>query len=133
MKLPVAIHCRETLDETIEIVKTAKKGLSGVFHCFTGTIDQYMAITDLGFYVGLGGVTTFKNSGMLETLKQMDLSNVILETDSPYLTPHPFRGKRNEPSYIYNIALNLAQIRGMPFKDIEKITSENAKRLFDLK
>ncbi len=131
--IPVVIHCRETLDETIEMVAKYPGNVSGVFHCFTGNLDQYLKISELGFFVGIGGVSTFKNSGMTEVLKEMSLDNVILETDSPYLAPAPMRGKRNEPSYLYHIALNLAQTRGMSYKEICEVTTGNAENLFKLK
>ena len=96
--LPVVIHCRETIDETIELVKEfSDQGLKGVFHCFTGNEDQANRITQMGFYLGLGGVATFKNGGLNEVIPLMDKNRIVLETDSPYLAPTPNRGKRNEP------------------------------------
>ena len=129
-QLPVAIHCRESLDETIELVSDFKGNISGVFHCFTGTVEQYEMISELGFFVGIGGVSTFKNSGMEDLLKLMSLDNVVIETDSPYLAPVPYRGKRNEPSYIVEVASRIAQAKGISLSKVAEVTSNNAKKLF---
>ena len=129
-ELPVAIHCRETIDETIEIIKGFKGDLTGVFHCFTGTAEQARRITGMGFYLGIGGVSTFKNSGMKEILHELDIDKVVLETDSPYLAPVPFRGKRNEPGYLMNIALQFASARELTIGEVAEITTRNALKLF---
>ena len=132
-QLPIVIHCRETIDETIDLVKPwAQKGLNGVFHCFTGSEKQAHAITDLNFYLGVGGVATFKNGGMDKVLPFVSREMVVLETDSPYLAPAPNRGKRNEPAFLKLIANKLAEYWGADFEEVDYITSQNAKTLFDI-
>ena len=133
-KLPIAIHVRESFKEAIEIVeKLNDKDLSGVFHCFTGSINDAKRIIGLGnFYLGIGGVLTFKNSGLDKTIEQIDLKHLILETDSPYLAPTPFRGKRNESKYIVHVAEKLAEVKGVSLEAIAEITSRNASTLFKI-
>lgn len=129
--LPIVIHCRESIDETIELVRPhAGKGLTGVFHCFTGTIAQAEEIVKLGFKLGLGGVTTFKNGGMEPVVKELDLSHVLLETDSPYLAPAPNRGKRNEPAFVKLVAEKISAILDKDIREIGEITSSNTIDLF---
>ncbi len=129
--LPIVIHCRETIDETIELVKSYEgKGLRGVFHCFTGTVDQANQITSQGFYLGLGGVSTFKNGGMDKVIPYLNKERIILETDSPYLTPTPHRGKRNEPSFVSLIRDKVAEYLGSTKEDIDELTTANANELF---
>jgi TatD DNase family protein len=131
MKLPAIIHCRESLEETIEIVEKVKdENLSGVFHCFTGTVEQANRVIDLGFYLGIGGVITFKNGGLDRVIPNIDLSGIILETDSPYLAPAPHRGKRNEPSYITLIAERISTICGISIDEVSRITTRNSLELF---
>lgn len=131
--LPVAIHCRESVAKTIELVKPwADKGLTGVFHCWSGNLEEASETIELGFYLGIGGTVTYKNSPLQAVLKQVDRSRLVLETDSPYLTPVPHRGKRNEPAYIKLVAQKLADTLEMPLDDLEQLTSDNAKRLFRL-
>lgn len=130
-QLPIIIHSREATDITIELVKKNKtKELAGVFHCFSGTKEQALEITELGFYLGIGGVVTFKNSGLAEVLESIDLKYLVLETDSPYLAPVPHRGKRNEPSYLSFIVKKLAEVKKMSEAEINTITTQNAKILF---
>jgi len=133
-QLPIVIHVRESFNEAIEIVeKLNDERLSGVFHCFTGDVGDAKRITDLGnFYLGIGGVLTFKNGGVDKTIEQIDLKHVMLETDSPYLTPTPFRGKRNESKYILNIAEKLAEVKGVSLEKIAEITNKNASNLFNI-
>ena len=133
-KLPIAIHVRDSFTEAIEIIEELNdKSLIGVFHCFTGNIDEAQRVIKLGgFYLGIGGVLTFKNSGLDKTISEVDLQHLILETDSPYLAPTPFRGKRNESKYIVNIAEKLADVHNINIKEVAKITTENAKILFGL-
>ncbi|WP_421765693.1 TatD family hydrolase [Ekhidna sp.] len=129
--IPVVIHCRETIDETIELVEEYKNdGLKGVFHCFTGSEQQGKQITDLGFYLGLGGVSTFKNGGMDKIIPQLDRTRIILETDSPYLTPAPHRGKRNEPAYVSIIAGKVSEYLGISKEALDELTTANANALF---
>ncbi|QOI98452.1 MAG: TatD family hydrolase [Flammeovirgaceae bacterium] len=132
-KLPVVIHCRETLDETISMIERMQDGsLSGVFHCFTGNRQQAERIIQLNFYLGIGGVATFKNGGLDTVLPYMGLSRIILETDSPYLAPVPHRGKRNEPAYIVNVGQRVAQLTGQSVDEVMKLTMQNAYNLFSL-
>lgn len=130
-KLPIVIHCRNSIDETIAMVEELQDGnLRGVFHCFSGTVGQAQRITKLGFFLGIGGVATFKNGGLDSVLPETDLQYIVLETDSPYLAPVPHRGKRNEPSYIPLIATKLAQIKNIGLEELSSMTTANATRLF---
>lgn len=130
-KLPIVIHCRETIDETIKLVEEfADKGLKGVFHCFTGDIDQAKRITDLGFYLGIGGVATFKNGGLDQVIPRIDRSKIVLETDSPYLAPTPNRGKRNEPSYVRLVAEKVSTCLELSIEEVDTLTTSNANALF---
>ncbi len=132
-QLPIVIHCRESIPETIELVKPwAKKGLSGVFHCFTGSLDQANEITNMDFYLGFGGVSTFKNGSMDKVIPFVNRERAVLETDSPYLAPTPNRGKRNEPAFIKLIAQKVAEFWDMDVEQVDAITTQNAKRLFHL-
>ena len=129
--LPMILHSRNSLDLSIQIVESHYfSGISGIFHCFTGNLDQAKRIIDLGFHLGVGGVVTFKNSGLGALLENIPLDSIVLETDSPYLAPVPFRGKRNEPSYIPIIANKLAKIYEVKVEEIAKITTENARKIF---
>jgi TatD DNase family protein len=131
--IPVVIHSRNSTDECINMVSKNQKGkLKGVFHCFSGSLEQAQQIIDLGFYLGIGGVLTFKNSGLDKVMKDIDLGHVVLETDAPYLAPVPFRGKRNEPSYITYVAQKLAEFKGVTSEEIGAITTLNAQKLFGL-
>ncbi len=130
-KYPIVIHCRESLDETIALLEPlVHNDLRGVFHCFTGNQEQADKITDMGFMLGIGGVVTFKNAGLDTTLKDIDLKHLVLETDSPYLAPVPYRGKRNEPTYLQEIAQKIAQVKQTDIEEVEKITTLNAQTLF---
>jgi len=104
--------------------------LTGVFHCFSGSLEQAQKITAMGFFLGIGGVATFKNGGLDKVLPNVDLSSVVLETDSPYLAPVPHRGKRNEPAYIPLVANRVAELKHIEVDEVKKITSENARKLF---
>jgi len=130
--IPIIIHCRESLDMTISLVEEMKEeGFTGVFHCFNGNVDQAKRIRELGFYIGLGGVSTFKNAGMDKVIPYIEMDNVVLETDSPYLAPAPNRGKRNEPSFLKLIAQKVADLRETSFENIKDITTKNAQKLFN--
>ncbi|HEX4375386.1 MAG TPA: TatD family hydrolase, partial [Puia sp.] len=129
--LPIVIHSRESMEQCIDVVKQHQNGkLKGIFHCFTGSIESAKKITDLGFYLGIGGVITYKNSGLAETLKGISMDFIVLETDAPYLTPVPFRGKRNESSYIRYIAQKLADAKNIDITEVEKITTLSAEKIF---
>ncbi len=130
--LPIAVHVRDSMSETIEILKGySGKKLKGVIHCFSGTEEDAKVITEeLGLSLGIGGVLTFKNSYLDEAITNIDLDHFLLETDSPYLTPHPNRGKRNEPSFLSLIAEKLASVKKCSLEEIEEKTTNNAEKLF---
>jgi TatD DNase family protein len=131
--IPVVIHSRNSTDECIRVIAGNQNGnLKGVFHCFSGNLEQARQIIDLGFYLGIGGVVTFKNSGLDKVMNEIGLEKIVLETDAPYLAPVPFRGKRNECAYLKYVVDKLASIKNMPAADIEKITTMNAKELFGI-
>lgn len=131
--LPIVIHCREAFEHIYQILlKFSNKNLQGVFHCFTGNEEQARKIIDLNFKLGIGGVVTFKNGGLDKFLKKIDLKNIVLETDSPYLSPTPHRGKRNESSYLVHIIDKLADIYSIESAEIASVTTNNAKELFNL-
>ncbi|HRB49228.1 MAG TPA: TatD family hydrolase, partial [Niabella sp.] len=129
--IPIVIHSRSSTKECIDVVSTyIDKGLRGVFHCFGGSVEEAKTIMDFGFYLGIGGVLTFKKSGLDTVLKTVGIDKVVLETDAPYLAPTPHRGKRNEPAYIPLIAQKLADTLELPVSEIENITTINTKKLF---
>jgi len=129
--LPIVIHSRNSIDECIEVIRRNQNGkLKGVFHCFSGNTEQAKQITDVGFLLGIGGVVTFKNSGLDKVLADVDLKHIVLETDAPYLAPVPFRGKRNECSYLKYVVEKLSEIKNISKKEIAAITTKNAKELF---
>lgn len=130
LKLPVVIHSRDSINETYEILKKYK--VSGVIHCFSGSLEMAKKFISLGFLLGIGGVVTFKNSKLFEVIEKLELTNIVLETDSPYLTPEPNRGKTNESSNIFYIAQKIAEIKNISLENVAKITTENAIRTFDL-
>jgi TatD DNase family protein len=131
--IPIAIHSRNSTDECIKVVQRQQKGqLKGVFHCFSGTPEQANEIIETGFYLGIGGVLTYKNAGLDKVIREIDPKHIILETDSPYLTPVPFRGKRNECSYLTYVLQKLADIRETNVDTIAAITTQNAEKLFSL-
>lgn len=129
--LPVVIHSRNALDACIEVVQNYP-AIRGVFHCFSGTIEQAKRLIDLRFFLGIGGVLTYKKSGLDRVIAAVGLDAVVLETDAPYLTPVPYRGKRNECSYLSFIAQKLAEVTVQSIEDVATITTQNAKRLFNL-
>jgi len=133
-KLPIVIHVRESFNEAIEIVERLNSSdLKGVFHCFTGDLKDAQRVIELNnFYIGIGGVVTFKNGGLNKTIDQISLDHIMLETDAPYLTPYPYRGTRNESKYILNIAQKIADIYDLDLKRVAEITTKNAHNLFQL-
>ena len=132
--LPLVLHTRNAMQQTIDVVKTYKgKGLQGIFHCFSGTLQNANDVTDLGFFLGIGGVITYKNSGLSEVIKDVDLEHIVLETDAPYLTPVPFRGKRNESSYIKYVVQKIAEIKNISIEEVAHQTSKNAEKIFSVK
>ncbi|MBO9152527.1 TatD family hydrolase [Chitinophaga sp. GCM10012297] len=131
--LPVSIHSREATRACIDVVKEFAPGsLSGVFHCFSGTREEAQEIIGLGFYLGIGGVVTFKKAGLDVMLEDIDLENVVLETDAPYLAPVPYRGKRNESAYIPLIAQRIADVKNLKIEQVAEITTRNARKLFKM-
>jgi TatD DNase family protein len=129
--LPIVIHTRNAMQETIDLVKPfAAKGLRGIFHCFSGTADDARQITDMGFLLGIGGVITYKNGGLAEALAQTGLEHLVLETDAPYLSPVPFRGKRNESGYLPYIVDKLAGLKNTSPEDVAAQTTANAQKIF---
>lgn len=129
--LPIVLHCRESIDETIELIEKAQDGsLTGIFHCFTGTLDQAQKIINLGFLLGIGGVATYKNGGMDRVLPSLSLEDLVLETDAPYLAPVPFRGKRNTPAYLPHIAQRVGDLVQVSAEKVALATKANALNLF---
>ncbi|WP_269227000.1 TatD family hydrolase [Flavobacterium eburneipallidum] len=132
-KLPIVIHCREAFDEIFEILEEEKSAdLFGIFHCFSGTYEQALQAISYNMKLGIGGVVTFKNGKIDQFLNQIDLTHIVLETDSPYLAPVPFRGKRNESSYIIKVIDKLAEIYNLPKEEIARITTENSIAIFGI-
>ncbi|GGE53610.1 TatD DNase family protein [Pedobacter psychrotolerans] len=131
LDLPIVIHCREAFEEVFEVLESERdEKLRGIFHCFTGNVEQARQAIDLNFYLGIGGVVTYKKAGLDLVLSEISLQNLVLETDSPYLAPVPFRGKPNESSYLIYIAEKLADIYGVSIEEIANITTENSKKIF---
>jgi TatD DNase family protein len=132
-KLPIVIHCREAFDEIFEILEEEKAAdLFGIFHCFSGTYEQALQAISYNMKLGIGGVVTFKNGKIDQFLNQIDINHIVLETDSPYLAPVPFRGKRNESSYLLNVIDKLAVIYNLPQEEIARITTENSVAIFGI-
>ncbi len=132
-KLPIVIHCREAFDEIFEVLEEEKSDdLFGIFHCFSGTYEQALQAISYNMKLGIGGVVTFKNGKIDQFLNQIDLKHIVLETDSPYLAPIPFRGKRNESSYLVNVVSKLSQIYNLSENEIAERTTENSKAVFGI-
>jgi TatD DNase family protein len=129
--LPIVIHSRNAIDECIEVVEQ-HKGSTGIFHCFSGTVEQARRMIDAGFLLGIGGVVTYKNAGLDKVVAAIGIEHVVLETDAPYLAPVPYRGKRNEPAYLDAVAEKLVALTGKPKEEIAAITTENAIKIFKL-
>ncbi|MCP4553606.1 MAG: TatD family hydrolase [Bacteroidetes bacterium] len=129
--LPIVIHSRESMAEIISILEEVNSdNLRGVFHCFNGTLVEAKRVIEMGFLLGIGGVVTFKNSGLDQIVSAIDLAKIVLETDSPYLTPAPFRGKRNESAYTTLVNQKMAEIKDITIEEVATITSNNARKLF---
>jgi TatD DNase family protein len=129
--LPIVIHSRDSMKESIAVVKEHQQGkLKGIFHCFSGTEEDAQQIIALGFYLGIGGVITYKKSTLPEAIKNISLDHIVLETDSPYLSPVPFRGKRNESSYLIYVAEKLAEIKEVSIEEVAAVTTANAQKIF---
>lgn len=131
-QLPISIHSRNATKACIEMVQSMQNGrLKGIFHCFSGTLEEAKKIIDLNFYLGIGGVITFKNAGLDRVIEQVDLRHLVLETDAPYLAPVPYRGKRNESSYLRLIAEKIATIKQVSVEEVAAVSTENAAKVFD--
>jgi TatD DNase family protein len=131
LKLPIVIHCREAFDEVFQVLEEENDAdLRGIFHCFTGNLTQAHRAIDLGFYLGIGGVVTYKNSGLDKVVAEIDLKHIVLETDSPYLTPVPFRGKPNESSYLIYVARKVAELHQTSLENVADITTANSVKIF---
>lgn len=129
--LPVVIHCRNSFRETMDLLKEVKsEGQTGIFHCFSGTVEDAREVVDAGFFLGIGGVVTFKNGGLDKVLPEIALDYMMLETDSPYLAPVPHRGKRNEPAYLNLVAEKIAHLKNKSVEEVKEITTGNALKLF---
>lgn len=132
-KLGINIHCRDAFDAVFDVLESEKaEHLFGIFHCFTGDLGQAQRAISLGMKLGIGGVTTFKNGKIDQFLNQIDLQHIVLETDSPYLAPVPYRGKRNESSYTLLVAQKLSEIYNLPIEEIARVTTENSKKIFGI-
>jgi len=130
-KVPVVIHSRQSTQECIDTIKEMHDAdLNGIFHCFGGSMEEAQQIIDLGFYLGIGGVITYKNSGLAAVIEKLPLSNIVLETDAPYLTPVPFRGKRNESAYLKYVVQKIATVKNISVEEVAEITTLNAQQLF---
>ncbi len=133
MNLPINIHCRDAFDEVFEVLESEKdETLFGVFHCFTGTLEQAKKAMSYNLKLGIGGVSTFKNGKIDKFLNEIDIKNIVLETDAPYLAPTPYRGKRNESSFLTQVVGKLVDIYKLPYDEIAEITSQNAKDIFKI-
>lgn len=134
LKIPIAIHSRESMEITISILEENKwYTQGGIFHCFTGNAEQAKRVIDLGFYLGIGGVVTYKNSGLDVVVRDIDLNYLVLETDAPYLSPVPHRGKRNEPSYVKIVAQKIAEVKGVDYAVVAEMTTRNTEKIFNRK
>jgi TatD DNase family protein len=131
--LPINIHARNATPDVIEILNEMKHPkLRGIFHCFSGTAAEAKQVVELGFYLGIGGVVTFKNAGLAEAIADIDLKHIVLETDAPYLAPVPFRGKRNESFYVIEVAKKLAELKKLGLAQVAEITTENSKLVYGI-
>jgi len=133
LKLPIVIHCREAFNEVFEVLEQEKDDdLRGILHCFTGTLEHAKRAIALGFYLGIGGVITYKNAGLDKILPQIDLKHIVLETDSPYLAPVPYRGKPNESSYLVYVAQKVAELHQVSMETVAEITTANSRLIFGI-
>src|SRR5690606_40486224 len=131
LDLPIVIHCRDAFDELFELLEELKdEKLRGIFHCFTGSLEQAEKAIGYGFFLGIGGVVTFKNAGLDKVVKEIDLKHLVLETDAPYLAPVPFRGKENESSYLRYVAEKVADLHQVSIEEVAEITTQNSRAVF---
>ncbi|MGB5395463.1 MAG: TatD family hydrolase, partial [Lutimonas sp.] len=132
-RLPIVIHCREAFDEIFEVLESERDdSLFGIFHCFTGTLEQAEKAIGFGMKLGIGGVVTFKNGKIDQFLNQIDLKHIVLETDAPYLSPVPYRGKRNESSYLSLVCKKVAELYNLSEEEVAQITTENSRKIFNI-
>jgi len=131
LQLPIVIHCRESIDIVIDLLQPYNGKVKGIFHCFGGTVDQAKKIMDLGFLMGIGGVLTFKKAKLDTVIQEIPIEYLVLETDSPYLAPTPYRGKRNESSYVKIVAEKMAEAKNISLDEVAKVTTDNALNLFE--
>jgi TatD DNase family protein len=132
-QLPIVIHCRDAFDQVFEVLESEKSpDLKGIFHCFTGNISQAKKAISYNMMLGIGGVVTFKNGNINQFLNQIDLAHIVLETDAPYLSPTPYRGKRNESAYILEILNKVAELYQLPVEEVAKVTTENSRKIFKI-
>ena len=129
--LPVIVHTRESIQDCFDILKENR--VRGVIHCYSGSLEMAREFIKFGYKLGIGGVLTFKNSKLSNVIENIDLDNIVLETDSPYLSPEPYRGKKNKPSNVYYVAKKIAEIKNISVEEVIKITTKNAISLFDIK
>ncbi|MGZ3751088.1 MAG: TatD family hydrolase [Mucilaginibacter sp.] len=133
LKLPIVIHCRDAFDEVYDVLlQEQDANLRGIFHCFAGTFEQAQKVIALGFFLGIGGVVTYKNAGLDKIVQQIDLKHIVLETDSPYLTPVPYRGKPNESSYLIYVAQKVADLHQVSLETVAAVTTESSKIVFSV-
>jgi len=131
LKLPIVIHCRDAFNEVYQVLQQENgQDLRGIFHCFSGTLSQAQMIIEMGFYLGIGGVVTYKNAGLDKIVSQIALNHIVLETDSPYLSPVPYRGKPNESSYLIHIAQKVADLHHTSVELVAQVTTQNSREIF---
>ena len=128
--LPIIVHSRDAIQDTFDILKEYK--VKGIIHSYSGSVEMALEFIKLGYYLGIGGVLTFKNSKLYEVIENIDINNIVLETDSPYLTPEPYRGKQNNPSNVYYVAKKIAEIKKISIDEVIKITTKTASSIFDI-
>jgi TatD DNase family protein len=134
MKMPIVVHMRDSVEDTYEMLREYGVGLSGVIHCYSGDVEMMHKFLDLGFYIGLDGPVTFKNAHAVHAVaKAVPIDKLVIETDGPYLTPAPYRGKRNEPAYVTYVAEKIAELKGMSYEEVCEITTENGLRMYNMK
>lgn len=134
MNMPIVVHMRDSIEDTYDMLCTEGRGLGGVIHCYSGDARMMHKFLDLGFYIGLGGPVTFKNAHSAhEVARAIPMDRLVIETDGPYLTPAPYRGRRNEPAYVSYVAKKIAELRGMGYEEVCKITTENGLKMYKMK
>ena len=128
--LPIVVHTRDSIQDCFDILKTKK--VKGIIHCYSGSLEMAKEFIKLGFFLGIGGVLTFKNSNLYKVIEQIDLKNIVIETDSPFLSPEPLRGTKNIPSNVYYVAKRIAEIKGIELQEVIDITASNTRKIFDI-